>query len=88
MSNGRLYVGMTNDIKRRQTEHGVKPSTRTTKTFGAEAIIYVEEFPDRISAHKRELQLKGWSRAKKLALAEGRFNELRRLSKSHRNRGS
>ncbi len=42
MKDGRYYVGMTNDLERRATEHGVKSGTRTTKIFGCEAIVYSE----------------------------------------------
>jgi predicted GIY-YIG superfamily endonuclease len=33
-------------------------------------LVYVEDYPDMLSAIAREKQLKGWSRAKKIALIE------------------
>ncbi len=84
MKDGRYYVGMTNDLERRATEHGVKSGTRTTKIFGCEAIVYSEEHPDRSAAHKREQQLKKWTRAKKEALINGDKDALRSLSRARK----
>jgi predicted GIY-YIG superfamily endonuclease len=84
MRDGRYYVGMTNDIERRAGEHGVKSSTRTTKIFGFEEMLYVEQHPNRDLAHAREQQLKKWTRAKKEALINGDKNALRNLSRSHK----
>ena len=84
---GSLYTGITNNLDRRFKEHQ-KRTTHYTSYNPPKSIVYTEQIPTRSEALKREAQLKGWSRAKKLALAEGRFNELRRLSKSHRNRRS
>ena len=75
MKNDRYYVGVTNDLERRETEHGVKSATRTTKIFGCEEILYSEIHPDRSSAHKREQQHKRWTRAKK-ASAQKRLSKV------------
>jgi len=63
-----LYVGMTNDLEERIREHnwGVK-SEFTTKRRPV-VLIWWEEQPDRETAWKREKELKGWSRKKKLEL--------------------
>ena len=37
--------------------------------------------PHQAAALARERQLKGWTRSKKLALAEGRLEDLKRLAK-------
>lgn len=84
MRDGRLYTGMTNDISGRETEHGVKPGTRTTKIFGSDQLLHSEEHPTQSSALARERQLKRWSRAKKLALAAGDLFKLKGLSKRKR----
>jgi putative endonuclease len=81
MIDGRFYTGMTNNLARREGQHGVNPSTRTTYIFGAGQKIYYEEHPDRASAHARERQIKKWSKAKKLALADGDVELLKTLSK-------
>ncbi len=81
MLDGRLYTGITDHLDRREAEHGLKSSTRTTYIFGAGELIYSESHPDRTSAHKRECQIKKWSHAKKIALANGNFKLLKDLSK-------
>jgi putative endonuclease len=81
MIDGRLYVGMTNHIHRRESEHGIKSGARTTYIFGAGQMIYSESHSDRVSAHQRERQIKKWSHAKKMALAKGDLNLLKDLSK-------
>jgi predicted GIY-YIG superfamily endonuclease len=59
---------------------GAMPA-RTSRIFKAGKILYVEPHPDRASAAKREVQIKKWSRAKKMALIEGDIEELKRLAK-------
>jgi putative endonuclease len=51
------YVGITNDIQRRIQQHnaGQNKSTKHYKPF---KLIFSEEFPDRITARKREKYLK------------------------------
>ena len=80
MTDGRLYVGHTNSPPRRLAEHAQGKGCRTTNIFGAGHIIFVEEQPDRISAARRERQIKGWTRAKKLALAAGNLTALHELA--------
>jgi len=81
MNDGRLYVGVTDNLSRRQSHHGSDPSTRTTYIFGAGPILYHEEWPDLKSALKRERQIKKWSRAKKMALVRSDAAELQRLAR-------
>ena len=81
MHDGRLYVGHSNNPPRRHAEHEHGKGCRTTGIFGAGEIIYVEEHRDRPSAAQRERQLKGWTRAKKLALAAGDLASLHRLAR-------
>lgn len=45
-------------------------------------LLYSEPHADRPTATKRERQLKGWSRAKKLALIAGDFGHLKQLARS------
>lgn len=84
MKDGRLYVGHSNNPPRRHAEHERGHGCRTTRIFGAGEIIYAEEYPDRPSAAARERQIKGWTRAKKLALAQGLAETLPSLSRRRR----
>jgi predicted GIY-YIG superfamily endonuclease len=45
-------------------------------------LVWCQEFATRDEAKAAEKQIKGWSRAKKLALIRGDWEEISRLSKS------
>lgn len=75
--NGNLYVGSTNNIERRVLDHGKGFGHKTTLLGGYKSLIHTESFPDRITAERRERQLKRWSHAKKMALTKGNFPILR-----------
>jgi len=62
-----FYVGITNDIKKRLSDHKDKKSFYTKK-FSDIKLVYSEEFKNKLDAAKRERQFKGWSRKKKIAL--------------------
>ncbi|MDP2808230.1 MAG: GIY-YIG nuclease family protein [bacterium] len=63
-----LYLGVTNDLKRRVFEHksGLWPGF--TKKYNLKFLIYFEMHHDITRAIAREKQLKGWLRKRKLAL--------------------
>lgn len=54
---GKLYKGMTNNIKRRLKEHQ-RGKTKTTAGMQNLKLVYQETHPDIISARKREIYLK------------------------------
>jgi predicted GIY-YIG superfamily endonuclease len=81
MLTGHLYIGSTSNLKRRLMDHAKGFGDRTTRLGGYKRLICAESFPDRLSALRREIQLKGWSRAKKLALVCGNIGTLRALAK-------
>ena len=81
MLTGHLYVGTTRDLKRRILDHAKGIDHRTTCLGGYKRLLYTESFPDRLSALRRELQLKGWSRTKKLALVRSDASALHELSR-------
>ena len=63
-----LYVGMTNDLERRASDHSLGRGSAFAKQYNANKLVYFEPFPDPQIAIGREKQLKNWSRAKKDAL--------------------
>ena len=65
---GTLYIGVTNDLVRRVYEHRMKLIDGFTKQYHLTQLVYYEAGSDIVEAIAREKQLKGWSRAKKLAL--------------------
>ena len=75
-----LYIGMTNDLPRRIAEHKAGRGSAFTSKYNIDRLIYVEETGDVREAISREKQLKGWSRAKKIALIESVNPEWKDLS--------
>ena len=77
-----FYIGLTNNIKRRVLEHstGHYPNNYTSKRLPVE-LLYKEIYNCPYKARNREIQLKGWSRVKKIALIENDFDALPGLSK-------
>jgi putative endonuclease len=69
---GVLYVGVTNNLVRRLSEHQQKLS-EFTKNYGVRRLVYFEEYPSALEARARERTLKRWRRAWKLKLVD-RFN--------------
>ena len=69
---GTLYIGMTNSIYRRALEHKRGEIEGFASKYQCDRLIYYESFEDVHKAIGREKQLKGWSRAKKIALIESK----------------
>jgi putative endonuclease len=71
-SDGKYYVGVTNDVERRFLEHqeGSDPGSFTFQRRPVELVL-VEWYQYIQDAIDREKQLKGWSRKKKEALIAG-----------------
>ena len=65
---GTLYVGMTNNIKKRVYDHKNKLVEAFTKKYNINKLVYFEMFEDVFSAIAREKSIKGWLRKKKLQL--------------------
>jgi putative endonuclease len=68
--NGTLYIGMTNNLRRRVAEHKEKLIPGFTKKYDVTRLVYFEEFNDPRYAIEREKVLKGLLRKKKIALIE------------------
>ena len=64
------YTGVTNDLDRRVFQHRSKEIGRFTKKYNIHRLVYFEAFGDIRDAIAREKQIKGWLRARKLALIE------------------
>ncbi len=65
-----LYIGVTNDIVRRVAEHREGLQRGFSAKYHTHRLVYLEPFPDPISAIAREKQLKRWRREKKIWLIE------------------
>ncbi|GHF26901.1 GIY-YIG nuclease family protein [Pseudolysinimonas yzui] len=87
-ADGSFYVGSTRDLATRLQQHvSGRGSEYTAKRLPIE-LAWCAEF-DRIDdAYLLEKRIQGWSRAKRLALIEGRFDALPGLSSRARGRTS
>jgi putative endonuclease len=65
-----IYTGVTNDLLRRVYEHKCKLTSGFTSKYDVNRLVYFETTPDIRSAIAREKQIKGWLRARKVALVE------------------
>ncbi|HAD82450.1 MAG: hypothetical protein A2509_08725 [Candidatus Edwardsbacteria bacterium RIFOXYD12_FULL_50_11] len=68
--NGTLYVGVTNDLKRRVAEHKNGFIPGFTRKYKVELLVYFEAFDEPRAAIAREKQIKAGSRANKVRLIE------------------
>jgi putative endonuclease len=59
---GVLYVGVTNDLIRRISEHRQKLVPGFTKTYGVTQLVYFEEYSSIGEARAREHSMKRWRR--------------------------
>lgn len=77
-----FYTGMTNWLERRMKEHHEgSDDTKYTAQRLPLKLVYYEWHQYVFNAIRREKQIKNWSRAKKIALINGDFEELKKLSR-------
>ena len=60
-----LYIGVTNNLKRRIYEHKNEIVEGFTKKYNTHKLVYYEVYADAYTAISREKQLKKWRREKK-----------------------
>jgi putative endonuclease len=63
-----LYVGITNNIRRRVWQHRTRLVEGFTHRYKIDTLVYAESFGDALTAIEREKQIKRWRRDKKLQL--------------------
>ena len=64
-----LYVGCTNNLERRLEQHNSsKSGAHYTKIRRPVVLLYSEKFDTLVEARRREIEIKGWRRKKKLEL--------------------
>lgn len=69
-ANKALYTGITTDIQRRFLEHQSGKGGHYTQSNRPVKIRYVETYPNRSRATKREMEIKRWPRKMKVALVK------------------
>lgn len=65
-----MYIGVTNDLRRRINEHREEMIEGFTKKYHVHKLVYYEVFENIEKAIQREKQLKRWNREKKNQLVE------------------
>ena len=83
------YVGVTNDIERRISEHNLGFDV-SSYTYNKRPVVvkFCEAFDDPMEAITLEKRLKGWSRKKKEALFRREWEEIKKLATSYSKRTS
>ncbi len=74
-----LYVGVTNDLERRVSEHKLKILPGFTSRYNVSKLVYYETFEDIDAAIAREKQIKAGSREKKIDLIKSMNSEWNEL---------
>ena len=78
---GALYIGVTSDIVRRVGEHRSKQASASfTRRYNLTMLVHAESTDSAEAAIRREKQIKGWLRSRKIALIESENPDWRDLS--------
>ena len=85
-SDGSYYVGSTRNLHTRVEQHIAGKGAEYTKRRRPVELVFAAEFESIADAFALEKKIQGWSRAKREALIQGDFNEIRRLSRNARER--
>ena len=80
-ADGSIYTGQTDDLEARLAAHHLGTFRGYTSARRPVTLIFQEQFETREEAFACERRIKGWSRAKKLALASGDWTEIERLAR-------
>jgi putative endonuclease len=82
-ADGSLYVGSTRgDINVRVSQHNAGTGAKYTACRRPVELMWSAQFERVTEAFALEKQVQSWSRAKRLALIEGRYADLPALSRS------
>ena len=81
-SDGSFYTGHTDNLEKRLAEHASGATGGYTATRRPVKLLFSQEFPSREEALTAEIQIKGWSRKKKMALMAGDWREVSRLAQA------
>ena len=77
-----LYTGITNDLRRRIYEHKNKLLNGFTKKYNTDKLVYFEYFTNVHFALRREKEIKGWIRNKKIELINSFNSDWKDLSEN------
>ena len=78
-SNSTLYVGVTNDLERRVSEHRTPDNISFTTRYNCHKLVYYEEYSSIDEAIAREKQIKSWNRVRKDRMIDSMNQERKNL---------
>ena len=81
-SDGSFYTGHTDDLESRIAGHQAGVIPGYTAARRPLALVWSESFGTREEALAAERRIKGWSRAKKLALIDGDWDRMKMLARN------
>ncbi|GLV25360.1 GIY-YIG nuclease family protein [Sphingobium sp. Cam5-1] len=81
-----FYVGHTDDLQTRVAQHEAGGIASYTQIRRPVKLVWSQEFSTRIEAIEAERQIKGWSRAKKLALIREDWDLISILAHSNKDK--
>lgn len=67
-ADGSLYTGITNDLDKRMATHKAGEGSKYVRAHMPFKLVYKEEHPNKISAAKREWEVKHFGKEKKIQL--------------------
>jgi predicted GIY-YIG superfamily endonuclease len=80
-ADGSYYVGQTDDIDKRLSEHSRRIGCAYTTARLPITLVFLDAFPTRSEAFCAERKIKNWSRKKKEALMRGDWQTMSLVSK-------
>jgi putative endonuclease len=80
-SDGNSYVGSTRNLAGRTETHQSGKGPKYTALRRPIRLVYSEQHTTLTAAVQRDRQIKGWTRAKKIALIAGNLSKLHALSR-------
>ena len=78
-SDGSLYTGITTDVEKRYLQHTIQKGAKYFRGRKPEQLVYLEEKHNRSSASKREIEIKKFSRTKKIELISSIENQIKNV---------
>ena len=87
-ADGSYYVGSTRNLEHRIWQHSTGAGSAYTAKRIPVTLVFAQEFERIDEAYAFEKHIQGWSRAKREALIEGRFDALPGLSRKDFGRGA
>ena len=83
-----FYVGHTDNLETRMGQHEQGKIAGYTQTRLPVKLVWSQSFGSRIEALEADRQIKGWSRAKKLALIREDWQLISTLARSNKDKQS